>query len=46
VLGIHQIRPVPDLLPYDVTWNVVAAVLLVVGAALTVRTRRRTVAPA
>ena len=39
VLGIHQIRPVPDLLPYDVTWNAVAVLLLVVGVVLTVRTR-------
>jgi uncharacterized membrane protein len=38
--GIHQIRYVPDLLWYDVTWNVIAAALLAAGIVLTVRTRR------
>ncbi|RUR03091.1 DUF2243 domain-containing protein [Labedella endophytica] len=46
LLGIHQIRYVPELLVYDVTWNVVAGVLLVTGIALTVRTRRRTITAA
>jgi len=40
VLGLHQIRYGVDLLPYDLTWNVVAAVLVVGGAVLTVRSRR------
>jgi uncharacterized membrane protein len=35
VFGLHQIRYGVDLLPYDVTWNVVAAVLVVVGVVLT-----------
>jgi uncharacterized membrane protein len=39
VFGLHQIRYGVDLLPYDLTWNVLAAVLLVAGAVLT-RTRR------
>lgn len=38
--GIHQIRYVPDLLPYDLTWNITAVVMIIAGAALTVRTRR------
>lgn len=38
--GIHQIRYVPDLLLYDLTWNISAALLLVVGVILTMRTRR------
>lgn len=35
VLGLHQIRYGVDLLPYDLTWNVLAAVLVVAGAVLT-----------
>ncbi|WP_240663929.1 DUF2243 domain-containing protein [Microbacterium enclense] len=38
--GIHQIRYVPDLLPYDLTWNITAVAMIIAGAALTVRTRR------
>lgn len=38
--GIHQIRYVPDLLPYDLTWNITAAGLIIAGVVLTVRTRR------
>ncbi|GAA4693040.1 hypothetical protein GCM10023215_32780 [Pseudonocardia yuanmonensis] len=41
LLGLHQIRYVPDLLVYDVMWNVLAVVLLVVGLVLLVRTRER-----
>ena len=42
----HQIRYGVDLLPYDLTWNVVAAVLVVGGAVLTVRSpRTSTVGP-
>ncbi|MFB4349245.1 DUF2243 domain-containing protein [Microbacterium sp. CR_7] len=40
VLGIHQIRYVPDLVVYDLTWGIIAVLLLVVGGILTVRTRR------
>ena len=39
VFGLHQIRYGVDLLPYDLTWNVVAAALVVAGAVLTVRSR-------
>ena len=35
VLGLHQIRYGVDLLPYDLVWNVAAAVLVVVGIMLT-----------
>lgn len=38
--GIHQIRYVPDVLPYDLVWNIVAVLLALAGAVLTVRTRR------
>ncbi|WP_374947338.1 DUF2243 domain-containing protein [Agreia sp.] len=37
--GIHQIRYVEDLLPYDLAWNVVAAALIVAGIVLLVYTR-------
>ena len=40
VFGLHQIRYGVDLLPYDLTWNVVAAVLAVAGVVLTARSRR------
>ncbi|MCM3781124.1 DUF2243 domain-containing protein [Microbacterium hydrocarbonoxydans] len=39
VLGIHQIRYVPDLIVYDLAWGILAVLLLVVGGILTVRTR-------
>ncbi|MFL6121516.1 DUF2243 domain-containing protein [Actinophytocola sp.] len=42
LMGLHQIRYRVDLTPYDVVWNVVAVVLLVVGVVLWVRTARRT----
>ncbi|MEY9211983.1 DUF2243 domain-containing protein [Thermobifida halotolerans] len=41
IMGIHQIRYGVDLLPYDVTWNVAAAVLLVAGLVWWVVTWRR-----
>jgi uncharacterized membrane protein len=40
LLGLHQIRYGVDLVPYDTTWNVVAAALLAAGVALTVVTGR------
>ncbi|SDD64273.1 DUF2243 domain-containing protein [Auraticoccus monumenti] len=39
LMGLHQIRYEVDLLPYDLTWNLVAVVLVVTGAVLLVRTR-------
>jgi uncharacterized membrane protein len=41
LMGLHQIRYDVDLLPYDLTWFAVAAVLLVAGAALVASTYRR-----
>jgi uncharacterized membrane protein len=41
LLGLHQIRYHVDLVPYDVTWNVLAVVMIVVGIVLTLRTRDR-----
>ena len=39
-LGLHQIRYGVDLLPYDLVWNVLAAVLVVAGAVLARRAPR------
>jgi uncharacterized membrane protein len=41
LLGLHQIRYDVDLLPYDLTWNLVAVVLVVAGVVLTRRDGRR-----
>jgi uncharacterized membrane protein len=41
VLRLHQIRYHVDLVPYDWTWNVIAAVMIVVGLVLLARARRR-----
>jgi uncharacterized membrane protein len=41
LLGLHQIRYGVDLLPYDLTWNILAVVLLLAGVALVVASRRR-----
>ncbi|WJL94925.1 DUF2243 domain-containing protein [Microbacterium sp. ET2] len=40
LLGIHQIRYVDDLLPYDLTWNAIALLMIVAGVVLLIRTRR------
>ncbi|OMH24973.1 hypothetical protein BKD30_06905 [Tersicoccus phoenicis] len=37
--GVHQIRYVTERLPYDLTWNLTALVLLALGVVLTIRTR-------
>lgn len=41
VMRLHQIRYHVDVTPYDWTWNVIAAVLIVAGAVLLARARRR-----
>ena len=46
VFGLHQIRYGVDLLPYDLVWNVLAAVLVVAGAVLTRGPRATRTAPA
>lgn len=40
LMGLHQIRYGVDLLPYDLVWNVSAAVLFIAGIAIVARTRR------
>jgi uncharacterized membrane protein len=41
LLGLHQIRYGVDLLPYDLTWAVLAAVLLIAGLVLVAVPRGR-----
>jgi uncharacterized membrane protein len=40
LLRLHQIRYHVDITPYDWTWNIIAALLIVAGVALLVRARR------
>ena len=40
VLRLHQIRYVNNVIPYDVAWNVVALILLLVGFVLLGRAKR------
>ncbi|SFB29003.1 Uncharacterized membrane protein [Amycolatopsis marina] len=42
LMGLHQIRYDVDLVPYDVTWNVIGAVLLIAGLVTWYRTRPST----
>ena len=42
VFGLHQIRYGVDLTAYDLTWNIVAVLLIGIGAVLLVRERSRT----
>ena len=39
LMGLHQIRYHVDLTPYDITWNVGATIMIIVGVVLTLRTR-------
>ena len=41
LMRLHQIRYHVDMTPYDWTWNIIAVVLIVAGAVLLVRARRR-----
>lgn len=41
LLRLHQIRYHVDLLPYDLTWNLLAVLFLVVGVVLVIRLRER-----
>ena len=40
LMGLHQIRYHVDLLPYDLTWNLLAVAMIALGAVLMVRARR------
>jgi len=39
LMRLHQIRYEVDVIPYDVTWNVIAALMIVLGIVLTIRAR-------
>ncbi|WP_163528766.1 DUF2243 domain-containing protein [Halobacillus ihumii] len=41
LMRIHQIRYVENLLLYDLIWNISAAVMIVIGSVLVVRTGRK-----
>ena len=41
LMGLHQIRYDVDLLPYDLAWNIGAAILIIVGVLLLLRSRAR-----
>jgi len=41
LFGLHQIRYEVDLLPYDLTWNILAGLLLVVGGTIIASTYRQ-----
>jgi uncharacterized membrane protein len=41
LMELHQIRYGVDLVPYDWTWNILAAVLMVIGIVLLRKARRR-----
>lgn len=40
LMRLHQIRYVENVWLYDVIWNVVAAIILLVGVVLTIKTRK------
>ncbi len=40
LMGIHQIRYDVNILPYDLVWNGLAVVLIVIGIILLARTKR------
>lgn len=37
-MGLHQIRYGVDILPYDLVWNILAALMIIIGAILIYRT--------
>ena len=40
-MRLHQIRYNVDILPYDLTWNITAFVMVVIGSILVMKTRNR-----
>ena len=40
LMRLHQIRYHVEIVPYDLVWNVIAAVILIAGLVLLARTRR------
>jgi uncharacterized membrane protein len=41
LMRIHQIRYNVDILPYDLTWNIISIAMILAGTILFIRTRRR-----
>ncbi len=41
LMGLHQIRYGVEILPYDIVWNVIAALLIVIGIILFRQTREK-----
>ena len=44
IMRLHQIRYVDHVIVYDIIWNVIAAIILLIGIVLTVQTRKSKVA--
>lgn len=40
LLELHQIRYNVDILPYDIVWNVIAVVILIIGVVLFMQTQK------
>lgn len=40
IMRLHQIRYVDNVIVYDIVWNVIAALILVAGVYLTIRTNK------
>ncbi|WP_249662382.1 DUF2243 domain-containing protein, partial [Lysinibacillus fusiformis] len=40
-MKLHQIRYHVDILPYDVIWNILAALLIVIGVVLLLQTNQK-----
>lgn len=45
LMRLHQIRYNVNILPYDLTWNIIAIAMIVAGTILIIRTRRRSQQP-
>lgn len=41
LMRIHQIRYNVDILPYDLVWNIAAAIILIVGIIITIQTQNK-----
>lgn len=41
LMRIHQIRYVENVIMYDLVWNITAALMIIIGTVLLIRTRRR-----
>jgi uncharacterized membrane protein len=39
-MRLHQIRYNVDIFPYDLTWNIAATIMILIGITLVIQTRR------